>query len=73
MPASLNHFAKLIPNVDLAENGYSLSVSSYVEANNSREAVDIAALNANIAGIVGRQQELRAQVDAIVRDLEDRS
>jgi type I restriction enzyme M protein len=70
---SIDHFAKLIPNVDLAENGYSLSVSSYVEANNSREAVDIAALNANIAGIVGRQQELRAQVDAIVRDLEDRS
>ena len=42
----------------------------YVEAEDTREAVDITALNAEIARIVARQAELRAQIDAIVADLE---
>ena len=36
----------------------------------AREAVDITALNAEIARIVARQDELRAFIDAIVADLE---
>ena len=51
-------------------NGYNLAVSSYVEAEDTREVVDIAELNAEIARIVTRQAELRAEVDAIVADLE---
>ena len=58
------------PNDDIAENGYNIAVSSYVEAEDTREAVDITALNAEIARIVARQAELRAQIDAIVADLE---
>lgn len=66
----VDHFATLIPNTDLAANGYNLSVSSYVEVEDTRETVDITALNAEIAAIVARQAELRAQIDAIVADLE---
>jgi type I restriction enzyme M protein len=47
-----------------------LSVSSYVQAEDTREAVDIAALNSEIARIVARQAELRTAIDAIVADLE---
>jgi len=54
----------------VAANDYNLSVSSYIEARDDREAVDIKALNAKIANIVVRQAELRTQIDAIVTDLE---
>ena len=64
------HFAALVSNDALAENGYNLSVSSYVEAEDTREEIDIRALNAEIARIVARQSELREAIDAIVADLE---
>jgi type I restriction enzyme M protein len=67
----IKHFAVLVPNADLAENDYNISVSSYVEQEDSREAVDIVKLNADIAEIVARQSELRAAIDAIVHDLEE--
>ena len=69
----VEHFAKLVPNTDLAANSYNISVSSYVESRDTREAVDITALNAEIAAIVARQSALRAQIDAIVADLEGAS
>jgi type I restriction enzyme M protein len=64
------HFAKLVKNSAIAANDYSLAVSSYVEQKNTKETVDIKALNADIARIVKRQSELRGQIDAIVADLE---
>lgn len=64
------HFARLVPNSEIAANGYNISVSSYVEQENTAEVVDIRRLNARIEEIVGRQAELRAQIDAIVADLE---
>ena len=45
--------------------------SSYVEAKDTRKATDITALNAEIARIVARQQELRTAIDEIVADLEE--
>ena len=42
----------------------------FVEQVDTSEAVDIAALNTEIARIVVRQTELRTQIDAIVADLE---
>lgn len=67
------HFARLVPSIEIAENGYNIAVSSYVERDNTSEAVDIAALNAQIASVVARQAELRTQLDAIVADLENHS
>lgn len=64
------HFALLVANDDIASNGYNIAVSSYVEQKDEREAVDIRALNAEIAQIVARQAELRTAIDAIVADLE---
>ena len=64
------HFARLVPHKDIADNGYNLSVSSYVEQEDTREAVNIQTLNAEIARIVARQSALRTDIDAIVADLE---
>lgn len=64
------HFARLVENEAIGENACNISVSSWVEAEDTRETVDIAELNARIAGIVERQTALREQIDAIVADLE---
>jgi type I restriction enzyme M protein len=64
------HFARLVDNSELAANDYNLSVSSYVQAEDTRVAVDIKTLNAEIERIVARQSELRTAIDAIVADLE---
>lgn len=65
------HFARLVHNSAIAENGYNIAVSSYVEQEDTSEIIDITALNAEIARIVARQSELRTAIDAIVADLED--
>ena len=69
----VDHFARVVPNSEIAERDYLLSVSSYVEAEDTRVATDITALNAEIARIVARQSELRTAIDAIVADLEGAS
>ena len=68
--SDVDHFVRLVDNDELAGNDYNLSVSSYVSAKDTREAVDITALNANIARIVTHQERLRTAIDEIVTDLE---
>jgi type I restriction enzyme M protein len=65
-----DHFATLVENDAIAENGYNIAVSSYVEGEDTRVAVDIKELNAEIARVVARQSELRAAIDEMVADLE---
>ncbi len=64
------YFATLVNNTDVAANDYNLSVTSYVEQEDTREIIDITALNAEIAEIVERQNLLRNEIDAIVAELE---
>ena len=68
--AEEEYFSKRVPNDQVIENDVNLSVSSYVEKKDEREEIDIVALNAEIARIVTREEELRRQIDAIVADLE---
>ena len=63
------HFARLVENDKIAGNDYNISVSSYVEQPDTREEVDIEALNLRIAEIVARQNVLRTASDAIVTTL----
>src|SRR5690606_7043186 len=67
---SIDHFARLVSNEEIAQNDYNIAVSSYVEQENTTVATDIVALNQRIKEIVARQQELRTSIDAIVNDLE---
>lgn len=66
----VDHVAKMVSNEAIAENDYNIAVSSYVELEDTREAVNIEELNAEIARIVTRQAELRNSIDEIVADLE---
>ena len=65
-----DHFAKLVDNKTIEENDYNIAVSTYVSQKDTHEVIDITTLNAEIAGIVARQNELRTAIDAIVADLE---
>ena len=58
-----------VDNDKIAANDYNLSVSSYVEKEDTREEVDIDEMNRRIAETVARQQVLRDEIDKIVADL----
>ena len=64
------HFSHLAEYSEVQENDYNLSVSTYVEAKDTREKINIAKLNAEIAQIVARENELRAAIDQIVAEIE---
>lgn len=66
----VEHFTSLTDNKTVAENEYNISISNYVDGEDTREEVDITELNKEIAKIVARQQELRAAIDEIVADIE---
>ncbi|MFQ2577989.1 type I restriction-modification system subunit M [Aeromonas caviae] len=68
--ANIDHFAKSVPFEQIVANDYNLSVSSYVEAKDNREVVDIAQLNAELKTTVSRIDQLRKDIDAIVAQIE---
>jgi len=68
--ADVEYSSKLIDNKDILENDCNLSVSSYVEPEDTREVVNIKELNKEIKKIVSRQNELRTSIDKIVKDIE---
>ena len=64
------HFSHVASYDEVSGNDYNLSVSTYVEAEDTREKVDIVKLNAEIAEIVAREATLRGEIDAIIREIE---
>jgi type I restriction enzyme M protein len=66
----VEHVAISIDNTKIAENDYNLSVSSYVEAKDNREQVDIAVLNYEVAKTVENINALRMSIDDLVKEIE---
>lgn len=67
----VEHFSAVASLEDIRKNDYVLSVNGYVQPKDTREKIDIAALNRQVSGIVARENELRTQIDVIVADLEN--
>ena len=63
------HFVSLVPYEKIVENDYNLSVSTYVEKEDTREKIDIVQLNKDIAETVKKNDVLRAEIDKIVEEL----
>ena len=63
------HFSHLASYDEIKEQEYNLSVSTYVEAEDTREKIDIRQLNAEIAQIVAREEVLRAEIDKIIAEI----
>lgn len=64
------HFSHLASYEEIADNDYNLSVSTYVEAEDTREKIDIVELNAVIEKIVVREQVLRDKIVKIIAEIE---
>ncbi|MEZ2720902.1 type I restriction-modification system subunit M [Paenalcaligenes hominis] len=67
---NIDHFAQSVPVESIAANDYNLSVSSYVEAEDTREKIDINVLNAELETTVARITQLRNEIDQIVAEIE---
>lgn len=65
-----DYFCRLVPNDEIAAQEYNLSVSTYVEQEDTREVINITELNAEIKRIVAREQVLRDEIDKIIAEIE---
>ena len=68
--ADVDHFARCVPYEEIAQNEYNLSVSTYVQPEDTREVIDIVKLNAEIEQIVAREQVLRDEIAKIIKEIE---
>lgn len=64
------YVAKLVSNKEIEENDYNLSVSTYVEKEDTREKIDIVELNKEIEEIVSRENVLRDEINKIISEIE---
>lgn len=64
------YISKLVSIDEIKEEDYNLSVSTYVEKEDTREVIDIDVLNAQIKEIVAREEVLRAEIDAVIAEIE---
>lgn len=67
---NVDHVAVSVPFQIIEANDYNLSVSSYVEAKDTREVIDITKLNAEIKTTVEKIDQLRTEIDAIVAEID---
>ena len=66
----VDYIVKIATHEEVEKENYNLSVSTYVEKEDTREKIDINELNSKIAQIVAREHVLRLQIDEIIKDLE---
>ena len=64
------HFSKVVTYDEIKNQDYNLSVSTYVEQEDTREVIDIKELNQEIQNIVAREQVLRNEIDKIIAEIE---
>lgn len=68
--ANAEYFARSVTFEEIAANDYNLSVSSYVEVEDTREVIDIIKLNAELKTTVAKIDQLRIDINAIVAEIE---
>ncbi len=64
------YFSRLVPYEEIKDRDFNISISSYVQKEDTTEKIDIKLLNVQINEIVENQNRLRAAIDEIVADLE---
>ncbi|GAA8310515.1 type I restriction-modification system subunit M [Helicobacter pylori] len=67
---TIKHFCALADIEQIKENDYNLSVNRYVEQEDTKEVIDIKALQFEISQIVAKQSALRNRLDSIISELE---
>lgn len=64
------YVGRVVSSKEIADEDYNLSVSTYVEPEDTREVIDIVELNAKIKEIVAKEDVLRKQIDDIIAEIE---
>ena len=67
----VEYFSRYVDVSEIEENDYNLSVSTYVEKEDTREAIDIKVLNKELEETVKKIDALRSSINEIVKELED--
>lgn len=62
--------AIVVPNEEIANNDYNISVNSYLKTTNNEVEIDIVELNKHIEEIVSKQTQTRKELDEIIKELE---
>ena len=65
------YFSRYVDKKEIEGNDYNLSVSTYVEKEDTKEVIDIKVLNKEIAETVEKIDKLRAAINEIVEELQD--
>lgn len=70
---NIQYFSRLVSNEEIGnnQNDYNLSISTYVEHEDTREKIDIVKLNKEIEKIVERENVLRDEINKIIKDIEE--
>ena len=63
------YFSKLVSIDDILENESNLSVSSYVEQEDTREVINIKEVNATLQTLIAEGNELNAKIDKIIEEI----
>jgi type I restriction enzyme M protein len=66
-----DYLSRFVPNDEIEEQDYNLSVSTYIEQEDTTEKIDIKVLNKEIEDIVAREQVLREEIARIISEIED--
>lgn len=68
--ATKDHYTYLATCEEIKDNEYNLSVSTYVEPEDTSEEIDIVKLNEQIKKIVDKEKELREAINRIIAEIE---
>lgn len=66
----IEYISKLVSNKEIEEKDYNLTVSTYVEQEDTREKIDINVLSKEIDEIVEKEQTLRDEINKIILEIE---
>lgn len=64
------YFSHLASYEEIADQNYNLSVATYVDVEDTREAINIDELNKKIGEIVEREQVLRDAINKVIKEIE---
>ena len=64
-----DHFCALVPYDEIERNKFNLSVSTYVEKEDTREVIDIHVLNKELSELVAKENQLRDEINAIIKEI----
>lgn len=66
----VEYFARYVDNLEIVNNDYNLSVSTYVEKEDTREKIDIEELHKELKEVVAKIDVLRKEIEDIVETIE---